>query len=92
MFAAVDVHCLYQFTLFYIWACTTVSGFVYVKQCKSISLRKYIFSLSVTLLTLYSRLFNQERSHLSVLSSEGWQVRRNHISVTAKFEHDSDEI
>lgn len=84
MFAAVDVLCLYQFTLFCVWACTTVSGFIYVRQCKSISLRRYIFSL---MLTLYGRLFNQELSHLSILSSEGWPVRHNHISVTAKFEH-----
>jgi len=89
MFAAVDVLCLYQFTLFCVWACTTVSGFIYVRQCKSISHRKYISSLSVTMLTLYSRLFNQECSHLSILSSEGWPVRHNHISVTAKFEHNS---
>jgi len=41
------------------------------------------------MLTLYSRLFNQERSHLSILSSVGWPVRHNHISVTAKFEHNS---
>lgn len=89
MFAAVDVLCLYQFALFCIWACTTVSGFIYVRQCKSISLRKYIFSLSVTMLTSYSRLFNQERSHLSILSSEGWPLGHNHISVTAKYENDS---
>lgn len=88
MFAAVDVLCLYQFTLFCVWACTTVSGFIYVRQCKSISLRKYIFSLSVTMLTLYSRLFSQECIHLSILPSEGWPVRHNHISLTAKFEHD----
>lgn len=43
----------------------------------------------MTVLTLYSRLFNQERSHLSILSSVGWPVRHNHISVTAKFEHNS---
>lgn len=88
MFAAVDVLWLYQFTLLCIWACTTVSGFIYVWQCQSVSLRNYIFSFSVTILTLSSRLFIQELSHLSILSSEGWPVRRT-ITI-AKFENNSD--
>lgn len=88
MFAAVDVLWPYQFTLLCIWACTTVSGFIYAWQCQSVSLRNYIFSLSLTVLTLSSRLFIQEHSHLSILSSsEGWPVRRT-ITIT-KFENNS---
>ena len=87
MFAAVDVLWPYQFTLLCIWACTTISRFIFVFQCQSVSLRNYIFSLSLTMLTLSSRLFIQQRSHLSILLSEGWPVR--HTITIAKFENNS---